>query len=74
MNSGLATANAVAVALLGRVDCNVRGPVRKGDLLVTAGNGYARVNNNAPAGTIVGKSLADFDGDQGIVEVVVGRT
>lgn len=74
MNSGLSTANAVSVALLGRVDCNVRGPVRKGDLLVTAGNGYARVNNNAPAGTIVGKSLADFDGDQGIVEVVVGRT
>jgi len=74
MNSGLSVANAVAVALLGRVECKVNGPVRKGDLLVTAGNGRARVNNNPPAGTIVGKSLADFDGDQGTIEVVVGRT
>jgi hypothetical protein len=74
MNSGLNGQYVVVLALLGRVYCKVKGPVTKGDLLVTAGSGHARVNNNAPSGTIVGKSLQDFNGDSGVVEIVVGRT
>jgi hypothetical protein len=74
MNSGLNGQYVVVLALLGRVYCKVKGPVTKGDLLVTAGSGHVRVNNNAPSGTIVGKSLQDFNGDSGVVEIVVGRT
>ena len=74
MNGGLNGPNVVAVALQGRVPCNVIGPTRKGDLLVSAGFGYARVNNSPAVGTVIGKALADFTGSKGVIEVVVGRT
>ena len=41
--------------------------------MVSAPNGRAMVNNDAQAGTIIGKALANFDGDFGIIEVAVGR-
>ena len=74
MNSALTGDHVVGVALVGRVPCQVIGPVRKGDLLVSAPDGYAQAATSAAAGTIVGKSLVDFNGDRGIIEVVVGRT
>jgi hypothetical protein len=74
MNSGLTGDHVVGVALTGRVSCQVIGPVSKGDLLVSAPGGYARATESAVAGTIIGKSLENFDGDQGVIEVVVGRT
>jgi hypothetical protein len=74
MNSALTGDHVVGVALVGRVPCRVIGPVRKGDLLVSAPNGYAQVATTAEAGTVIGKSLEDFAGDRGIIEVVVGRT
>jgi len=37
MNGGLSGTNVVPVALQGRVPCQVIGPVRKGDLMVSAG-------------------------------------
>jgi hypothetical protein len=40
--------------------------------MVSAGNGQAKTNNNARAGTIIGKALADSVGDT-VIEVVVGR-
>jgi hypothetical protein len=61
------------IALQGRVPVKVVGPVFKGDLLVSAGNGHAIANNEARAGTIIGKSLANFNGESGIIEVAVGR-
>ena len=73
MNSGQTGAYVAAVALQGRVPTKVTGQVRKGDLMVAAGDGRAQANNNARAGTIIGKSLADFDGQDGVIEVVVGR-
>jgi cytoskeletal protein CcmA (bactofilin family) len=73
MNGGLSGANVVPLALQGRVPCNVIGPIKKGDLLVSAGFGYAKSNNNAQAGQIIGKALADFTGAKGQIEVVVGR-
>jgi hypothetical protein len=41
MNSGLVTEYPAAVALTGRVPTRVVGPVAKGDMMVSAGNGYA---------------------------------
>ncbi len=73
MNSSLQGNYVVAVALQGRVPCKVRGKIRKGDMLVSGGNGYARPTVDPKIGTIIGKSLEDFEGSEGIIEVVVGR-
>ena len=73
MNGGLQGANVVPLALQGRVPCKVIGPVAKGDLMVSAGFGYARADNDAQVGQIIGKALADFTGAKGQIEVVVGR-
>jgi hypothetical protein len=73
MNSGLAGNYAVELALQGRVPCHVVGPVEKGDLLVSAADGRARAVKSAPAGTIIGKSLQNFNGTTGTIEIVVGR-
>ena len=73
MNSDADGELALAVALQGRVPCKVYGPIEKGDMLVSAGNGYAEVNNDPLVGTVVGKSLEKFDKPEGVIEVVVGR-
>jgi hypothetical protein len=72
MNSGQTGAHVASLALQGRVPTRVTGQVRKGDLMVSAGNGQAKTNNEARAGTIIGKALADSVGDA-VIEVVVGR-
>jgi hypothetical protein len=64
---------AVAIALQGRVPTKVRGVIRKGDMMVSAGNGFARPWNNPAMGTVIGKALEDFDGIEGVIEVAVGR-
>lgn len=63
------------IALQGRVPVKVLGYVKKGDTLVTAAKaGYAIVNNDPKAGTIIGKALANkADPGEGVVEVAVGR-
>jgi hypothetical protein len=63
----------VELALLGRVPTKVIGPVKKGDMMVSAGDGHARAENLPQIGTVIGKALEDFDGDHGVIEVVVGR-
>jgi hypothetical protein len=73
MNSGLTGDHVVTVALLGRVPCRVQGPVRKGSLMVSAGNGCARAETNPAMGTVIGKAVESFDGDIGTIEIVVGR-
>jgi hypothetical protein len=72
MNSGC-EGIAVAIALQGRVPTKVRGTVRKGDMMVSAGNGFARPWNNPQLGTIIGKALENFDGIEGVIEIAVGR-
>lgn len=74
MNGGLQGANVVPLALQGRVPCNVIGPVKKGDLMVSAGFGYAKADNSAKVGTVIGKALQEvaFAG-KAVIEVVVGR-
>ncbi len=73
MNGGLSGKNVVALALTGRVPCKVIGPVKKGDLMVSAGFGYAKTNNDPAIGQVIGKALADFSGAKGVIEVVIGR-
>jgi len=63
----------IPLALQGRVPCKVKGKIRKGDMMVSAGGGYARPTNDPKIGTIIGKALEDFDGVEGVIEVVVGR-
>ncbi len=60
------------VALTGRVPVKVVGPVAKGDLLVASGvKGHAMVNNNAKAGTIIGKAIGSSDSGEGVVEALI---
>ena len=73
MNGGLTGANVVPLALQGRVPCNVIGPVKKGDMMVSAGFGYAKASKTPSVGQVIGKALADFGGAKGQIEVVVGR-
>jgi hypothetical protein len=73
MNGGLEGEFVATVALTGRVPCRIVGTVRKGDMMVAAGNGKARSETDPRVGTVIGKALEDFDGTEGTIEVVVGR-
>ena len=63
------------VALRGRVPCKVVGPVKKGDVLITSSRpGFAEASDQphfVSASCIVGKALQNFDGTEGVIEVVV---
>jgi hypothetical protein len=74
MNSGQTGDHVVPIALQGRVPVKVTGAVRKGDMMVATTNGRARAESNPAVGSVIGKALADFDGQDGVIEVVVGRT
>ena len=73
MNAGLTGEHTVVVALTGRVPTKVTGKVRKGDMMVSNGDGTARAEADPKIGSVIGKALADFDGETGVIEVVVGR-
>jgi hypothetical protein len=73
MNSGQTGEYVVAVALQGRVPVKVTGTVRKGDMMVATGDGRARAESDPKVGAVIGKALADFDGQEGVIEVVIGR-
>ena len=73
MNRQLMGNNVVSIALTGRVPCKVRGKVQKGDMMISAGSGYARAEYSPILGSVIGKALEDFDGLEGVIEVVVGR-
>ena len=74
MNSGIVCEFPVAIALQGRVPVKVLGPISRGDMLVSAENGYAKSCKSPMIGTVLGKALTDFDGDTGTIEIMVGRT
>jgi hypothetical protein len=73
MNSNCQGTYVAAVALQGRTPCKVRGHVRKGDMLISGGNGFARTTQTPQIGTVIGKALGNFDGIEGVIEVAVGR-
>jgi hypothetical protein len=74
MNGSLTGPNVVPLALQGRVPCMVIGPVKKGDLMVSAGFGYAKTSADPKIGQVIGKALQEvtFAG-KAVIEVVVGR-
>ena len=60
------------VALTGRVPVKVTGEVNKGDLLVASEvKGHAMANNNAKAGTIIGKAVGSSAGGEAVIEVLI---
>jgi hypothetical protein len=62
------------VAVNGRVPVRVIGPIRKGDRLVSAGNGLARAGakHELSAFNVIGRSLEDkLDADEGTIEAIV---
>jgi hypothetical protein len=73
MNSKLE--GGVAIALKGRVPCKVKGPVQRGDILVSSNiSGHAesrRYGNRTNPFAVIGKALQDFSGDTGVIEVMV---
>lgn len=73
MNAGQTGDHVVALALQGRVPCRVTGFIARGDLLVSGPGGLAQANNQARAGTIIGKALQSFSGEEGLIEIAVGR-
>jgi hypothetical protein len=73
MNNGLTTDHRAVVALTGRVPTRVTGSVRKGDQMISNGQGGAMACAQPTLGTVIGKSLCDFDGAEGTIEIVVGR-
>jgi hypothetical protein len=73
MNNDCVGEHVVNIALQGRVPVLVSGTVVKGDLMVSGANGRAIANNEARAGTIIGKALQNFSGTEGTIEVAVGR-
>lgn len=64
---------ATAIALQGRVPTKVRGTIHKGDMMVSAGNGFAKPSTSPQMGTVIGKALENFAGVEGIIEIAVGR-
>jgi hypothetical protein len=73
MNSGLEGEHIATVALMGRVPVKVVGAVTPGALMVSAGHGHARAELAPAMGAVIGKALQAFDGESGIIEIVVGR-
>ena len=73
LNTACEGEHTVVLALQGRVPCKVRGIIRKGDMMVSGGNGFARASLSPHMGTVIGKALENFDGIEGVIEVAVGR-
>lgn len=70
-------ATGLPVAFTGRVPCFVKGPVEKGELLVSSsvpGVAQALEKEKYQPGSVFGKSLSNLDtNDVKLIEVVVGR-
>ena len=75
MNAGAGTdATHPPIAVSGRVPVAVIGKVKKGDRLVSAGNGMARAakKQEITPWNVIGRALADkLDSDIGTVEAIV---
>jgi hypothetical protein len=72
-----AAAEGLPVALQGRVPCQVQGPIRKGELVVSSnvpGVAQRFIKEHFEHGCIIGKSLENINDDTiKTIEVVVGR-
>jgi hypothetical protein len=59
------------VALAGRVPCKVTGSIKKGDLLMASSMAGHAMAGEFKGGAMIGKALEDFDGESGVIEVLV---
>jgi len=77
MNSGLVSEYTVDVGLIGRVPCQVIGPVAAGDRVVSsnrAGVAERLDMQHYQPGVIIGKAVESYNGTGvGTIEIVVGR-
>jgi fibronectin-binding autotransporter adhesin len=73
MNSTAQGKYMAAIALVGRVPTQVIGPVSKGAMMISAGEGRAKACAAPVMGTVIGKALQDHPGGPGMIEIVVGR-
>lgn len=77
MNDGYTGSHVTAVALTGRVPCQVLGPINKGDILVTSkipGTAQKLDQQKYTPGCVIGKSLEEIKSSElKMIEVVVGR-
>ena len=73
MNSALEHKFVAIVALTGRTPVKVIGPVCKGDFMISAANGHARACDDPKLGTVIGKAIENFDGDTGVIEVLINN-
>jgi len=74
MNANIDCEYPVAIALQGRIPAKVIGPVKRGDMMVSSLNGYAMACSAPVMGSVLGKALTNFDGAEGVIEIMVGRT
>ena len=64
--------NFVPIGLTGRVNVKVKGTVKVGDLIISAGNGIGKVDNNASIQQVVGKALeASNDENVKLITVLI---
>ena len=70
MNDSLEADHVATVALVGRVPCKVTGSIKKGDIIISAGDGKGKASDDPKIGAVIGKALADSEGE-GVIEVVV---
>jgi len=61
------------IALTGKVPTQVTGTIHKGDMMISAGNGIAMACATPAVGMVIGKSLEEFSGESGVINIVVGR-
>lgn len=73
MNADCEGVYVVPVALTGRTPVRVTGDIKRGDMLVSAGNGVAKASTDPKIGSVIGKALEAFTGENGVIEVLVGK-
>jgi hypothetical protein len=73
MDSTLAGDHVITLALTGKVPVKIEGIVRKGDMMVSAGNGRARAETNPILGSVIGKAMENAEADADTAMIVVGR-
>jgi hypothetical protein len=73
MNTGQQGEFVLPIALTGKVPTQVTGTIHKGDMMISAGNGIAMACATPSVGMVIGKSLEDFSGVSGVINIVVGR-
>lgn len=74
MNGNIKADHPAMIALIGRAPVRVIGHINKGDMLVSAGDGFAKSIATPKLGTVIGKAIESKHTDgEGVIEVMLGR-